>query len=775
MEEQNNQPEETPKKTNDIEDIEMGTEKPETEEHPKVNNYMNDIKQAEESKDSPEASVDPTAAAPKTEEPKDKQLRPQIDTQAYHGRPMANGEKPGKKKGNPAARRKALIGILGAFGGLVLIAFVIALVFISKSGEAESPIAGLLGMSHASFINGLITFVHLVFVAVALALFVFTMMGLFKSMLARKDDKVTKKKGVKMSIIFAIALLVLLIVWMFSYVYLNEKRVIDTSKLPPAITTQPEDLLNLTAPINIRFNGSNVPFDSDKFRILSYRWDFGDGETGTNQIVTHTYSDKGEDEDGRFNVVLTVTRQDKKTGDEFEDVHTLIVTIANQALSAIIKADPQDGEAPLMVEFDGSDSVDPDGEIESYEWDLDDDGEFDDAEGRRTEHEFEKTGKYTVSLRVTSISGEFDVVEKEIIVGEKEIPIAIITVTDEPENFETNVQYIFKADDSTSPNGKIDSYEWDFGDGSKVEKTKTVAHTFDTAGKYEIKLLVTDEKDKDGELSMEITVGAPQGVPVAVITTEPTAEGITLKGPVPFNVTFSAAESSDSDENIIDYEWDFQSDGVVDKYGEVTSYTFTQQGTYTVTLLVMDSDNNIGEDTIVVSVEAQGIVADIQTNRIEGNVPLTIDFDASGSTYDQGQITSYQWEFGDGTKPKLGAAQISHKYTEIGTYTASVTIIGSDGSVGTAELLITVREIPLSACFVSVFEEGEAPLETAFDPGCSTGTASSYFWDFGDGSTSTLVKPSHIFENAGEFTVNLEITDSENTVSQAEVLINVTE
>jgi PKD repeat protein len=93
----------------------------------------------------------------------------------------------------------------------------------------------------------------------------------------------------------------------------------------------------------------------------------------------------------------------------------------------------------------------------------------------------------------------------------------------------------------------------------------------------------------------------------------------------------------------------------------------------------------------------------------------------------------------------------------------------------TAEINITVREIPLEACFVSVFEEGPAPLETTFDPGCSTGTISSYFWEFGDGSTSTSVKPSHTYEEPGEYTASLELSDAENNISEAEITILVTE
>lgn len=243
---------------------------------------------------------------------------------------------------------------------------------------------------------------------------------------------------------------------------------------------------------------------------------------------------------------------------------------------------------------------------------------------------------------------------------------------------------------------------------------------------------------------------------------------------MPFIVAFDASGSTDSDNNIVDYAWDFDDDAKNDKFSAKTTYTFTLEGTYTVRLSVTDADENVGTASVIIKVKAQGIKANLQADKIEGSIPLTVKFDASGSSYQNGQITSYQWDFGDGGKPKVGSAKISHKYTEIGTYTAAVTAIGGDNSRSTAQIIITVREIPLTACFVSVFEEGKAPLKTTFDPGCSTGTAVKYFWDFGDGQNSTEVNPTHVYESAGDYTATLEIADADNTVSSASLKITVT-
>ncbi|MPZ22220.1 MAG: DNRLRE domain-containing protein [Dehalococcoidia bacterium] len=79
---------------------------------------------------------------------------------------------------------------------------------------------------------------------------------------------------------------------------------------------------------------------------------------------------------------------------------------ANQPPQAVIDADPTSGDAPLLVEFDGSGSSDPDGVALDYAWDLDGDGQFDDFEVDPT-REY-PAGIYTVGLRVTDSDGAVD-------------------------------------------------------------------------------------------------------------------------------------------------------------------------------------------------------------------------------------------------------------------------------------------------------------------------------------------------------------------------------
>jgi len=80
----------------------------------------------------------------------------------------------------------------------------------------------------------------------------------------------------------------------------------------------------------------------------------------------------------------------------------------NQAPTAAFGASPSSPLTGEEVTFDASASSDPDGEIDAYAWDLDDDGEFDDAEGAKATKVYDSEGSHRVAVRVTDDDGDSD-------------------------------------------------------------------------------------------------------------------------------------------------------------------------------------------------------------------------------------------------------------------------------------------------------------------------------------------------------------------------------
>ena len=137
-------------------------------------------------------------------------------------------------------------------------------------------------------------------------------------------------------------------------------------------------------------------------------------------------------------------------------------------------------------------------------------------------------------------------------------------------------------------------------------------------------------------------------------------------------------------------------------------------------------------------------------------------------------MTSYSWDFGDSGSSTL--ANPTHEYAAAGTYTVSLTVTGPGGSdVDTQASLITVTEPAPVAAFGAAPTSGDAPLTVAFTD-ASTGTVTSYSWDFGDSGSSTLANPTHEYTAAGTYTVSLTVTGPGGSdVDTQASLITVTE
>jgi len=133
-----------------------------------------------------------------------------------------------------------------------------------------------------------------------------------------------------------------------------------------------------------------------------------------------------------------------------------------------------------------------------------------------------------------------------------------------------------------------------------------------------------------------------------------------------------------------------------------------------------------------------------------GSAPLTVSFIDLSASFNP--VTSWQWDFGDGgTSTDQNPV---HEYQTVGGF--DVTLIISDGSNSDTliqEGYVTTQEA-LSADFVGVPVRGEPPLTVVFEPVLG-GVANDYFWEFGDGETSILPNPIHIYNTAGIYNVTL--------------------
>ena len=181
-------------------------------------------------------------------------------------------------------------------------------------------------------------------------------------------------------------------------------------------------------------------------------------------------------------------------------------------------------------------------------------------------------------------------------------------------------------------------------------------------------------------------------------------------------------------------------------------YTYTRAGIYTITLQVTGpgGTSNVSRQITVTGINPP--VASFTADPVSGPAPLTVQF-TNRST---GNITAYNWDFGDGNTSTLISP--SHTFASVGTYNVILQVTGQ-GGVSTVVRQITVSNPqipPPTASFEADPSTGQTPLSVTFR-NTTQGQVTQYLWDFnGDGITDSIdTSPTHVFDTAGTFNVSL--------------------
>jgi PKD repeat protein len=241
----------------------------------------------------------------------------------------------------------------------------------------------------------------------------------------------------------------------------------------------------------------------------------------------------------------------------------------------------------------------------------------------------------------------------------------------------------FSGSRSVDPDGSIQSYAWDFGDGSTTAGS-AVSHTYTQAGAYTAVLTVTDNRGATNAASTVITVLAPTNqAPKAVLASNLTS------GLAPLVLAFSGSASLDPDGSIQSYSWDFGDGGTTT--GSAVTHTYTQAGNYTAVLTVIDNRGATNTASSVITVYTppnQTPKAVLTANVNSGQAPEVVTFSSFGSVDPDGSIQSYAWDFGDGNMTT--GSEVAHTYTEAGDYTAVLTVTDNRGATNSAQAFISV-------------------------------------------------------------------------------------
>ncbi len=465
----------------------------------------------------------------------------------------------------------------------------------------------------------------------------------------------------------------------------------------------------------------------------------------------------------------------------FEAKYQKLKDLINQfpVMTANIVAFPSEGNVPFTVQFNGLNSVDPNGgTIASYRWSYLDKSGSEVVIGTDpvVTYEFKEPNTYGVQLQVstaqkdgqgykTSSDGVSNVRIKANpptskvqfrINGAAAQEIMTFTLK------EAQAGLSFDPSSTTAALGrKITKYDWSYGDGQKEVRQvpSTVIHTFNEPGEYFVKLEVTDnlqEKDRRiikifvKSLASEIRMNPP-------------------KGNVNTEFRFDGSGSRSDDGVITDFKWEIRSaDGqlVADSEESLLIHRFNRPGDYQLSLVVTDITGSKDQSIKRLKIESRNPIARFNHSIPKRNHPNQVQFSAINSyDPDEGDQLTYSWDFdGDGKFEitKGSESSPSYEYSKVGENRVILQVEDAFGKRSSIERKVSIKSI------LSADIETSKKVVRVGDPitfKVKNSNAVSYLWEFGDNEKKSTDESEvkYTYNKTGKYEVKLNFFDKDDS------------
>ena len=476
--------------------------------------------------------------------------------------------------------------------------------------------------------------------------------------------------------------------------------------------------------------------------ILTWDWNFGDGSVhSSQQNPGHLYAISGT-----FHVTLTV----KNSNLCFHDTTINITIIPKPTAEFFTDAPVCMGSAVNYTDL----STTPHGQIIKWVWEFGDGFDttiYYPSTANMTHVFLGSALQHVVRLTVTTTDSCTNYVEHTV--TSVPSPIANFSFPDNRCKGE-NLQF---TDLSQRGGGtQISSWLWNFGDPlsgtDNISHIQNPVHAFTYAGTFSIKLIVTNNSNCTDTIIKVVDVSDS---PAAAFTADTACLG---------TVTQFTDQSAATTGIIVSWNWDF-GDGLPHSFIQNPTHLYAAAGLYNATLTVTNIHGCSNTITHQVRVNGNAVAAFLYSSGNCSSVPVSF---TDQSYTSQGYVVQWTWAFGDGSSQTVvfpNSQNVSHAYTNGGTYNVTLTIQTSNGCVGSVINPVTVYSSPL-ANFTNSFTLCASMPVTFNDLSQPNGggTIMGWNWDFGDPTSgvdnnSTLQNPIHIYKDAGTFAVILIATN----------------
>ncbi|MEN8957401.1 MAG: PKD domain-containing protein, partial [Flavobacteriales bacterium] len=444
--------------------------------------------------------------------------------------------------------------------------------------------------------------------------------------------------------------------------------------------------------------------DYSLFGPVTWQWSFGDGDSSIIQNPSHLYQT-----DSIFKVSLFVSNAFGCNDSVINSVIIYDRPVANFGNSVAC--------AKKQTNFYDSSSANP----VLWNWDFGD-GTIDSSQN--PQHIYAVGGNYPVTLIVENASGCIDTITK------------IVTISTVPQTYFITDSVCFGSPtlfiDSTILNYAPSSYFWNFGDGN-FSGLQNPVYQYTSPGTYFASLTVTNINGCDSTFSDSVVVNS---TPVSNFIHDTVCYG--------FATSFIRINSAN---NPVFYIWNYGDGSPLDtNLAPVVSHNYLSDGAYLVTLTVINNGGCADSSSQTVIVHPTPIA------RFTPQFDTICLGDSITFLNSSSFATDYFWNFGDGNLDSLAIPV--HVYNSAGLFVTTLITENIFGCLDTAFDTLVVLQNPVTnfnldtVCFAN---------PTTFT-NLSSGNNLNWRWNFGDGNTSTLQNPTHIFGFDSTFNVILTAT-----------------
>ena len=487
----------------------------------------------------------------------------------------------------------------------------------------------------------------------------------------------------------------------------------------PAVDFKVNDSSSCQAPFNVQFTDLTPG-------ATFWEWDFGDGNTSTQQNPAHQYSSFGN-----YSVKLTAG-----TSTDCSNTNTKIDLIKIQETTVTINK----GQGCIPYIYTPQATIQTLDSVITYLWDFGD-GNTSTLQNPPP-HTNNSEGDFTISLTITTVSGcsKTITIPRGILTG----TVPVVSFTAAPLITCASEKVSFTGQAVTTPGANV-AWAWDFGDGA-TSNLQNPIHTFIDTGALNVTLTVFNN-GCDNTASLIVEVKPP------IAKFDYTVNCINRA------VTFTNTSLTNSTISPLIYLWEM-GDPANTQFTSATPlpFTYPTPGTYNVTLTVT---NGTCSSTIKKPIIVVDETADFSTNKTTVCKNETFTLNAINSL--AAHISNYSWTIGT-TIFSTGPRSISHIFSTEGIFDVSLTITDINGCKNTKTVAGYIKANGPTAKFIPATSGGCLNKTVTFnDQSTSVSTSLvSWEWDFGDGTKKVFTTPpyTHIYSKEGRYRVSLKVTDA---------------